>query len=156
VNRHVHPFRLEAGGQGPPALRRQFDIKYALALITIKMAVFRHVRAEPRRAALEGDLPRQPALHQGVQAVVHRCHRNVGHRPLRPNKHFLRRRVVAFLQKHSIDVLPLRRKTKTARRQAFVQPRSHRFFGCRAHDMTRGNLIHLGLLSIVGIILKIT
>ena len=34
---------------------------------------------------------------------------------------FIRRRMIAFPQQHSIDVLALRRKTKTARRQPLIQ-----------------------------------
>jgi len=85
------------------------------------MTVFRHVRTKPGRAPLERHLPRQAGFDQGVQAIIDGGHRDLRHVALGPDKDFFRRRVIPFPQQESIDVLALRRKTKTAGSQLPTQ-----------------------------------
>ena len=121
MDRDVVALRAKALGQRDSGPFRQADVEDAFASVAIKMAMFLHVRAEPSGAAFEGDLAGQPALDQGIQAIIHRRHRYVRHLTLGANKHFLSGRMISLLQKHSINVLALGRKTKTARRQTFIQ-----------------------------------
>lgn len=116
------------------------------------MSMLAHIRAEPCRPAFQRYLAHQPAFNQGIEAIIHRRHRNVGHVVLRPDENFFGRRMIAFPQQHSIDVLALPRKTKTARCQPFVQLVVGIALHRSAHD--KGNVARIRALSILGIILK--
>src|ERR1017187_3711895 len=151
VNRYVIPFRPVASRQRDPGLNRQVNVKDTVAPIAIKVAVLPHIRAKPGRPPLQGHLPRHPTLHQGVQAIIDRRHRNLRHVPLRPYKHLLGRRMIPFLQEHSIDMLALRGKTKTAPREPFAQP-AIAFYVCRPIHLPL-KLTRLPRLSIFGTIL---
>src|ERR1035437_7916908 len=85
------------------------------------MTMLLHVRAKARRAAFELDLAHEAALYQRVEAVINRGHGNVGHGLFGPDENLLRRWMVALLQQHVIDLLPLRRETETARAQPLGQ-----------------------------------
>src|ERR1022692_1629901 len=151
MNCNVIPFRPIASRQREPGLCRQINVKHTIASIAIKVAVLPHIRAKPGRTPLQGHLSRHPALHQGIQAIIDCRHRNLRHVPLRPYKHLFRRRVIAFAQQHSIDMLPLRGKTKTAPREPFAQP-AIAFYVCRSIHLTL-KLTRLPRLSIFGTIL---
>lgn len=85
------------------------------------MAVLAHVRAEPRRAAVQLHLPDQPALHQRVQAIIDGGVGNVRHVFLGAEKHFLGSRMIALLEQNVIDLLALRREPEAARIQPFAE-----------------------------------
>ena len=85
------------------------------------MAMLLHVRTKPRRAAFQLHLANEAAFHERVEAVVNRRMGNFRHRLLRAHENFLRRRMVALLHDHVIDVLALWRETKAARAQLFSQ-----------------------------------
>jgi hypothetical protein len=114
------------------------------------MAVLPHIRAKPGRTPFQRHLPRQPALYQRVQAIIDRRHRNVRHVPLRPDKHLLRRRVIAFPQEHSIDMLSLRGKSKTSPREPFVQPAIAIHAHCSIHlAVNLASLLHLSIFGTI-------
>ena len=73
-----------------------------------------HVRAKARRAAVQRDLPGQAALYQRVEAVVNRGVGNLRHRAFGADENLLGGRVIALLQQHVIDLLPLRREPEPA------------------------------------------
>jgi len=118
---NVKPFGLKAFGQRPSGLGRQIDIENILAGITIKMAMFAHVRAKTGRAAFERNLANDTALHQRVQAIVNCGHGNIGHGPLGAHKNGLGRGMIPLGQQNLVHLLALRRKPKAAGRQALVQ-----------------------------------
>ena len=90
-----------------------------------------HVRAEARRAAVQRDLPDQPAFYQRVEAIVNRGVGNLRHLFFGADKNFLGGRMVALVQQHVINLLPLRRETKAARAQPFSQVAFRLFCGGR-------------------------
>ena len=148
----VIPFRPVPIRQRNPDLSRQSNIKDTLALVAIKMTMLAHVRAETCGAPLQRHLPGQPAFDQRIQTIIDRGQGYVRHLALGADEHFLRRRMIAFPQQHSIDVLALGRKTKTARRQSFdqlvIKVARHR----SAHGIA--NVAPVRTLSIFGIILN--
>ncbi len=89
--------------------------------IAMAMAMLMHVRAVTGRPAIDRHLPRHPALHQGIQAIINRGHGNFRHRVLGPDKDFLRRGMVALVAQHIIHLLTLRRQAKTGGPQLFSQ-----------------------------------
>lgn len=127
--------RLEAFRQRDAGLRLrgQIHVKNRVAGIAVKMAVLVHVRAKARCAAIQRDLPGQPALYQRVEAVVNRGHGNIRHGLFGPDEDLLGGRVIALLQQHVVNVLALRRGPESARRQAFIQVSAHRFLLDQAH-----------------------
>ena len=151
MNCNVIPFRPVTPRQRDAGLRRQINVKDTVAPVAIKVAVLSHIRAKPGRPPLQGHLPGQPALHQRIQAIIDRRHGNLRYLPLRPDKHLFCRWMIPFAQQHSIDVLPLRGKTKTAPREPFAQPASA-FYVCRSVHLSL-NLTRLPRLSILGTIL---
>ena len=80
-----------------------------------------HVWAKPRCAAFKLDLTHEAALHQRIEAIVNRRVRNFRHHALGADKNFLGGGVIALVHEHVIDMLTLRRETKTARAQPFGQ-----------------------------------
>ena len=110
MNGDVETLRPESFGQGQPGPARQFDVKHARATIAIKMAMLAHIRAKMRRAPIQRDLPHQAALYQRIQTVIDRGHRDVRHPALGPDEHFLGSRMIALLQQHVINLLPLARE----------------------------------------------
>ncbi len=127
MNRDVVAVGSETSRQRNSRPSRQRNIKHLLTRVAIKMTMLAHVRTKARRAALQGHLPHQPALHQRVQAVIDRGHGNDGHGPLGPHENFLRRRVIAFPEQHLVHLLPLRRESKAARGQSLIQLVFHVF-----------------------------
>ena len=105
----------------PFAVCREIHVKNPAALIAIKMAMLPHVRAIARRRAFQVYMPHEAALHQRIQAIINRRVRDLRHLPFRPHKNFVRRGMIALVQQHVIDLLPLRGETKTARRQATIE-----------------------------------
>jgi len=93
------------------------------------MAMLLHVRAEPRRSAFQLDLADEAALHERVEAVIDRCMGNFRHRLFCADENFLRRRMIALVHDHVINVLALRRETETAGAQPLGQVML-RFAGC--------------------------
>jgi len=110
---------FQAGGRC-----RQVHIENRAALVAVKMAVLLHVWAESARAAAEMHLSDQAALYQCIEAIIDSRHRNVWHGALGPLKNLVRRRVVAPLQQHVIDMLALPREAEAARREPLVQRRA--------------------------------
>ena len=80
-----------------------------------------HVRAKSRRATFELNLPDETTFYKRIEAVINRRVGNFRHRAFGADKNFLRRRMVALLHDHVIDVLALRRETKAAGVQPFGQ-----------------------------------
>ena len=80
-----------------------------------------HVRAEARRTAFQLNLAEEAAFHERVQRVIDGGVRNFRHRLFNAHKDFLRRGMVAFVENHVIDVLPLRRETEAARVQPLAE-----------------------------------
>lgn len=114
----LEPVRQRDAG---PRLRRQVHIKHRVARIAIKMAMLAHVRAEPRRAAVELHLAHEATLYHGIEAVVNRGHGNVRRPAFDADEDLLGGGVVALLQQHVINVLALRRGAQAARAQPFGQ-----------------------------------
>jgi len=110
----VQPFGRKTPRQGETIAFGQVYVKDLIATVTIKMTMFAHIRAKPRRTALQGNLPHQAALHQGGQAIIYRGYRNIRPCPFRPDENFLGRRVVTFVQQNIIDLLPLGREPEPA------------------------------------------
>ncbi len=58
MNRDIEPLGSEPlGHRQPLGLRRQMNIKNALARVAIEMAVLGHIRAKMRRSPVESHLP---------------------------------------------------------------------------------------------------
>ena len=123
VNRDFVMFRFEPFRQLDARLRfgRQIHIVNRVAGIAVKMAMLVHVRAKARRAAVQRHLPGQAALYQRVEAVVNRRVRNLRHRALGADENLLGGRMIALLEQHVINLLPLRREPETARVQPLGQ-----------------------------------
>ena len=85
------------------------------------MAMLLHVRAEPRRAAFELHLTDEAALHERIEAVINRRVGNLRHRLFCADENFLRRRMIALVHDHVVDMLALRREAEAARAQPFGQ-----------------------------------
>ena len=90
MNGYIVSFGVESGRQAHAgATLVQFQIKDGITTIAIKMAMLSHIGTKPRGAALECNLPHQPALDQGGQTIIHCRHRNRRHDRLRDcNQHF--------------------------------------------------------------------
>ena len=101
---------------------RIIHIENPAAAIAMKMKMFPHIRAIAHCHPIQIDQAHQPAPYERVQAIIDRGHGNDGHGPLGPHENFLRRRVIALPQQHIINMLPLRRQAKAARRQSFAEP----------------------------------
>jgi hypothetical protein len=123
VNRYLKPYRLETSRQSDVgrAFIRHINIEHLFAGIAIKVAMLPHIRAKPRRAPVHRHLPRATRAYQRIQAIINRRHRNLRHPPLGANKNFFRRRMIPLLDQHAIDMLPLRREAKAARRELLAQ-----------------------------------
>jgi len=132
---------LEPARQGDARLRffRQIHVKNRVAGIAVKMAVLVHVRAKARCAAIQRDLPGQPALYQRIEAVVNRGVGNFRHLPLGADENLLGGRVIALVQQHVIDLLPLRREPEAARVQPLDQA-TVQFFLDPIHDVDKINM----------------
>ena len=87
----------------------------------MKMAVFVHVRAIARRTAIQSDLSRQTRFHERIEAIIDRRVGNVRHRFFGAHENFFRRRMIALVQKHIVNLLALRRETQAGRAQLFGQ-----------------------------------
>ena len=83
--------------------------------------MFLHVRAKPRRAPFKLDLPHEPTFHERVEGVIDRCVGNFRHRLLRAHEDFFRRRMIALMENHVINMLSLRRETEAARIEPFAK-----------------------------------
>ena len=97
------------------------DIEGPATRIAIKVMVLTHVGAIARRPTLDVHLPHEPALHKGLQAVVHRRQRDLGHLPLGTDEYFLGAGMIALLQQHIVNVPPLHGKPQARPGQAFIQ-----------------------------------
>ena len=117
----VEPFGLEPFWQRQPGPGRQANIINTTTGITIKMAMFGHIRTKTSRATIERHLPDQSALNQRVEAVIDRGHRNFRPVMFGPDKDLFGRRVVAFVQQHGVHLLALRGKTKPFSRQPRIE-----------------------------------
>ena len=128
-------FRLEAFRQRDAGLRlrRQVHVKHRVARIAIKMAVLAHVRAEPGGAAIQRHLSGEPALYQCIKAVVNRGHGNIRHGLFGPDEDLLGGRVIALLDEHVIDLLPLRCEMETARGEPLIQIAARFFLFDQVH-----------------------
>ena len=117
----VKAFGFEAFRQRPIGPGRQIDIENILTGITIKMAMFAHVRAKTGRAAFERNLANDAALHQRVQAIIDCSHGNIGHGPLGAHKNGLGRGMIPLCEQNLVHLLALRRKTEATSGQPLVQ-----------------------------------
>jgi hypothetical protein len=122
VNGDVVMIHLEAFGSGHGGgILLQRHIKNLAAGIAGIMAMILHVRAKARRAPLKLDLTDQAALDEGVEAIINRRVRDFRHLLFGADEDFFGRRVIPLVQDHVINLLALRRETKTARAQLFSQ-----------------------------------
>ena len=117
---------IEALGPEPfwqrqPGSGRQANIINTTTGITIKMAMFGHIRTKTSCATIECYLPNQPAFDQRIEAVIDSGHRNFRHVMFGPDKDLFGRRVVAFVQQHGVHLLALRGKTKPSGRQPRIE-----------------------------------
>ena len=122
---HMKPFR----NRRPFGLSRKLHIENALATYAVEMAMLGHIRAKMCRAAVQGHLPDQPTLYQGIETVINCRHRNLGHSRLSANKYLLSRWMIPLIQQYGINVVTLRRESKPATRQAIIQI-ARGFSGC--------------------------
>jgi hypothetical protein len=111
---------LESLGQ-LHGLRGEVHVKHRLARITMKMAVFVHVRAITRRAAIQRDLPGETTFHERVEAIIDRGVGDFRHLPLGADENLLGGRMIALMQQHVIDLLALRRQAQAGGTQLFGQ-----------------------------------
>ena len=89
----------------------------------MEVAVLVHIRAIPHCRPIKVYFFDQTAPHQKIQTVVDRCHRDVGQIFFGPHEHLFRGGMIALLEQHPIDVLPLRRQTKAFKGEALHQGR---------------------------------
>src|SRR5882672_1682300 len=129
----VKTFGLEPFWQRQSGFSRQTNIKHARAGITVKMAMFRHIRTKTRRATIEGHLPDQPAFNQRVEAIIDRGHRNFRPIMFGSDKDLFGSRVVAFVQQHGVHLLALGGKTKPAGRQPRIEALIELFIWGHSH-----------------------
>src|SRR5439155_11732424 len=127
----------ESSRERQPGFGRQLNIENAFTGITIKMAMFGHIRTKVCRTAIKRHLPDQSAFDQSVEAVIHRGHRNFRHIMFGPDKDLFGCRVVALVQQHLVHLLALRGKTKPAGRQ----PRIEAFIELFVWGHSHGNKI---------------
>ena len=80
--------------------------------------MFGQNRVAPRSSV---HLPGQTAFYQRVEAVVNRRVGNLRHRAFGADEDLLGGRMIALLEQHVIDLLPLRREPETARVQPLAQ-----------------------------------
>jgi hypothetical protein len=120
VDGDVKMFRHETLGQ-LHGLRGQVHIENGPAGITMKMAVFVHVRAIARRPTIQSDLPGEAAFHERVEAVIDRGVGDFRHLLFGADENLLGGRMIALVQQHVIDLLALRRQTQAGRAQLFGQ-----------------------------------
>jgi hypothetical protein len=96
------------------------------------MPVFFHVGAEACRPTIQMDEANKTGFDEGVQAIIDRRHRNIGHRLFGANEDFLRSWMIAVLQEDFIDVLAMGRETEAAIQQLLIKM-SVRRRGVRVH-----------------------
>lgn len=101
---------------GAKSARWQIHVEDSTALVAIKMTMLPHVWAKPSRTSVEIHLANQITLNQSVQAVVNRRHRDLRHRFLCAHENLFGGRMITSCQKHVVDMLSLRGKTKATRR----------------------------------------
>lgn len=123
MNGDVKSLRAKTFRQCNGAMRfgGQIHVKNPVAFVAIKMAMLVHVRAKASRPAVQSDLPHKAGFHERIQAVIDRRMRNFRHLLFRTDKNFIRRGMIALVLQHVINLLPLRRKTETVRRQAMAE-----------------------------------
>ena len=96
---------------------RIIHIENPAAAIAMKMKMFPHIRAIAHCHPIQIDQAHQPAPYERVQAIINRGHGNIRHSFLGPHEDLLGGWVIAFLQQHVIDMLPLWREAEPERRQ---------------------------------------
>ena len=111
--------------------------------------MFLHVRAIPHREPIDIDLFDEPALHERVEAIIYRGHRNVRHPLLGPHKDLLGGGMVAFLEHDAVNVLTLGGGTKPPASEPFSE------LFCMDATLHKGTVAQEPLKSIVGIILNL-
>ena len=127
MNRDLKSCGFKSFGQSDAvrSLAGQINIEHFGAIVAIKVAVFAHVGAEARGAAVHIHLARHAGLHQRVEAIVNGGHGNFRHLALGADENFLSSRMIALLDQHIIDVLALWREPEAARgelpAQMFIQ-----------------------------------
>ena len=87
----------------------------------MKMAVFVHVWTIARRATIQSNLPREAAFHERIEAIINGRVGNFRHRFFGAHENFFRRRMIALVAQHVINLLALRRETQAGRAQLFSQ-----------------------------------
>ena len=92
-----------------------------------------HVRAETRRTAFELNLADEAAFYKRIETVINRRVGNLRHLSLGADENLLGGRVIALVEQHVIDLLPLRREPETAGVQPCAEFVADIFLD-RAHD----------------------
>src|ERR1700722_6542164 len=115
----VHLEALGAGHDG--GILGQRDIEHFAARTAVIMAVLLHVRAKTGGAAFQLDLADESAFDEGVEAVVNGGVGDLGHRALGADENLLGGGMIAPGEDDVIDMLALRRETKTAGAQPLGQ-----------------------------------
>ena len=99
----------------------QVNVKHLAAVIAAEVRVLTHVGAEQRRATIHVHLPHDAALHEGVEAVVHRGHGNLRFRLLGPHEHLLGGGMIAKAKQHLVNVLPLGSGSQALLGKSFIE-----------------------------------
>ena len=123
VNRYFKSCGLETFRQSDAgwSLAGQVNIEHLFAGVAIKVAMLAHIRAKTRRPAVHVHLARHAGLHQRIETIINRRHRNIRHLALGANKNFLRRRMIPLLDQHIIHLLALRGEPEAARGELLAQ-----------------------------------
>ena len=143
--RNIQSIRPEPTWQRQAGLRRQINVKYLVALIAIKVAMFRHIRTKVCGAPVQRYLPDQSTSHQRIEAIINCRHRDLRHLALGPHKDSIGSRMIALMQQNRVHVLALRREAKAAGRQPLVQTFTLQFFPGN-HFHGEGTLTGAGIL----------
>ncbi|SVA57678.1 uncharacterized protein METZ01_LOCUS110532, partial [marine metagenome] len=85
----------------------QVHVKNLAAVVAGEVRMLAHVGAEQCCATIHVYLPHDAALHERVEAVVHRGHGNLRFRLLRPHEYLLGGGMIALAEQHLKNVLPL-------------------------------------------------
>src|SRR5436190_18889034 len=75
----IKPLHFKTSRQGNARFCRQINVEHALAIVAVKMAMLRHIWTKAGCPSFEADMPDQAAMHEGVQAIIDRSHRNIRH-----------------------------------------------------------------------------
>lgn len=114
MNGDIKSLSFIAAGERHPGFSRKIDVKNRVAMVAIKVAMLLHVGTKAGRTPFQGNLPDDPAFHQGIEAIVNGGHRDVGHVPLCPHENLFGRGVIPLFEQDLVYLLALGCETETA------------------------------------------